>query len=577
MRCFPRSLTAKLSSTILLVGILLTACAAPQAAPRSQSPAGQSAPAGTAAPKRVGTAIMAEPPALYRALIPPGHVTQAAEVADTIVNMGLTQLDDAGVRRAMLAEDVPTVENGLWKLLPDGRMEVTWKIRPGVVWHDGTPLTAEDLRFTLELLQDPELPEFRAVAAGLIDQVIVVDDRTITALWSRPFIRADRLFATGSEGFGRPIPKHLVGQAYAENKDGIRQLPYWSTEYVGLGPYRLKEWAIGSHLLLEANDQYVPGRPKIDLLEVRFVLDANAVSANILSGAIDATMGTGLALEQAVEVRDLWSDGKLQVAYENWIVIYPQFINPNPPIVLNLQFRKALLHAIDRQAMADTIQAGLVPVAHSYASPGDPEYRETEQFVVKYDYDVTRATRMIEELGYAKGSDGVFRDSAGQRLALEVRATTSPAIHTKSLFPVADYWQRLGLAIDPVVIPVQRARDLEYRTQQPTFEVMRHPNGPNNAERLHSNEAPLPETRYSGRNRSRYMNPEFDALIDRYVATIPAAPRLQLFGQIVHHVSDQLNAMGLFYDLRTTLVSNRLQNVPAQHPTWNIHLWDVKS
>jgi ABC-type transport system substrate-binding protein len=140
-----------------------------------------------------------------------------------------------------------------------------------------------------------------------------------------------------------------------------------------------------------------------------------------------------------------------------------------------------------------------------------------------------------------------------------------------------DYWQRLGLSIEPVVIPVQRARDLEYRTTQPTFEVMRHPNGPANVEKLHSNEAPMPETRYTGRNRSRYMNPELDALIDRYVSTIPSAPRMEVFGQIVRHISDQLNAMGLFYDLRTTLVGNRLMNAPAQNPTWNVHLWDLKS
>ncbi len=558
----------------VLICFMLVGCAAPQGAPRS--PNGDPSQ-GVEVPKRLVAAISGEPPALYRALIPPGLVTQAADVADTVVNMGLTVVDDAGIRRAMLSEDVPTAENGLWKVLPDGRMELTWKIRPGVVWHDGTPLTADDLRFTLDVIQDPELPEFRAPSVTMIEQVEVVAPSTIKTTWSRPFIRADRLFSTGSDGLGRPVPRHLTAQAFAENKEAFRQLPYWSSEYVGLGPYRLKEWVIGSHMLLEANDRYVPGKPKIDLLEIRFILDANALTANVLSGAVHATIGTGLALEQAVEVRDQWADGKLLVAYENWIVIYPQFINPNPPIVANLQFRRALLHAIDRQAMADTIQAGLVPVAHSYASPGDPEYRETESMVVKYDYDVTRAARMLEDLGYVRGPDGGFRDAAGQRLTMEVRATASPAIHTKSLFPVADYWQRLGIAIDPVVIPVQRAADSEYRTQQPTFEVMRHPNGPDNAERLQSAEAPLPETRYAGRNRSRYMNPEFDALVDRYLATIPTAPRMQAFGAIVHHISDQLNAMGLFYDLRTTLVSNRLMNVPAQNPTWNIHLWDVKS
>jgi peptide/nickel transport system substrate-binding protein len=179
---------------LLLVVAIVAGCAAPQSAPRA---AGGDAPSGATVPKRITAAIMAEPPALYRALIPPGHVTQAAEVADTVVNMGLTQVDDVGVRRAMLAEDVPSAENGLWKLRPDGRMELTWKIRPGVVWHDGTPLTAEDLLFTMELVQDPELPEFRAASMGLIEQAEAVDAQTLVTVWSRPFIRADRLFAAG--------------------------------------------------------------------------------------------------------------------------------------------------------------------------------------------------------------------------------------------------------------------------------------------------------------------------------------------------------------------------------------------
>src|SRR5207245_5741060 len=67
------------------------------------------------------------------------------------------------------------------------------------------------------------------------------------------------------------------------------------SEYVGLGPYRLKEWAMGSYLLLSANDHYVLGRPKIDELEVRFILDANTVAASILAGAVQATIGTGLS------------------------------------------------------------------------------------------------------------------------------------------------------------------------------------------------------------------------------------------------------------------------------------------
>ena len=87
---------------------------------------------------------------------------------------------------------------------------------------------------------------------------------------------------------------------------------------------------------------------------------------------MQATVGTGISLEQSVEIRDQWRDGQMLVTYENWILAYPQFVNPNPPIITDVRFRRALLMAIDRQSMADIIQMGLVPVAHSYIRRTSP-------------------------------------------------------------------------------------------------------------------------------------------------------------------------------------------------------------
>jgi hypothetical protein len=140
-----------------------------------------------------------------------------------------------------------------------------------------------------------------------------------------------------------------------------------------------------------------------------------------------------------------------------------------------------------------------------------------------------------------------------------------------------DYWQRLGVSIEPLVIPLQRTADLEYRTTHPAFEVMRHPNGATNPDRLQSAQAPLPENRFFGSNRARYMNPEYDSMVDTYLSTIPWEPRMQALGRVVNHLSDQLNVMGLFYDLRTTLVAHKVVNMGANAPTWNVHQWDLKS
>src|SRR5439155_9661059 len=89
------------------------------------------------------------------------------------------------------------------------------------------------------------------------------------------------------------------------NKAGLLAMPYWTSEFVGAGPYRVREWASEGTIRLEANDDYVLGRPKIDRIDVQFIPDANTLSANLLAGAVDLTPtvgSTGLGLQ----LRDQW-------------------------------------------------------------------------------------------------------------------------------------------------------------------------------------------------------------------------------------------------------------------------------
>jgi ABC-type transport system substrate-binding protein len=183
----------------------------------------------------------------------------------------------------------------------------------------------------------------------------------------------------------------------------------------------------------------------------------------------------------------------------------------------------------------------------------------------------------MAELGYVKGADGMLVDAAGQKLELEVRATASPAIHAKTMQPVADYWQRLGITISQVIIPVQRLTDFEYRTTMPGVEVVRYGTGADRIDQLHGSKTPLPENRYSGTNRSRYMSPDFDGMIDRYFATIQWAPRMQALGAVANHITDQLVVMGMIYDVAPVLIGRQPENVSTPNPTWNIHQWGMKA
>lgn len=559
---------------LLLVLTCLTACA--PAVPAS-STQGATAPSS---PKRVKAVVMAELPGLISKF---ERVLPGSDTVEQMVAAGMVVVDDTGRPRAQLAQDVPSIENGLWKVAPDGSMEMDWKLRPGLTWHDGSPLTADDLLFTLTAATDPEVASlFGRSGYDRIESFTSPDQLTLVVRWKATFIEADRILSpeTGARFFG-PLPRHLLGRQYAEAKTGMLDLTYWAQDYVGAGPYRVKHWAPGTFFVLQAFDGYALGRPKIDEFEVQFAPDANAAISRILSGDAEILLGRGLDLTQATDAAAAWPDGKMDFGFKSWIVTWPQMLNPNPAIITNLQFRRALLHATDRQQVLDTFLNGLTSVAHTYLSPKEPEYPAFKDRVTYYEYDPRRAAQMLNDLGYVMGSDGFLRDGGGEPLTVEVRTTAENTLHRPTTLALQDYWQKAGVHVDVNFIPAQRQRDNEYRANKPGFELLQGRNDLSALSDLHSRVIALPENNYFGSNNARYASPAFDSLIGRYFGTISKTDRIEIVAQIVIHISENLNAMGLFYSAEFSLISNRLTNAHARqngisNQTWNVPEWDVK-
>lgn len=557
----------------LAIATAVAGCAAPPL-PQTET-SGPESSQRPAAPKRITAAIQSDPVVLSGKIRLLGVGLAGISELERLVTAGLTIQDDRGNLHAQLAEEVPSVENGLWRLLPDGRMEITWRIRQQARWHDGLPFTADDLVFTTKVAQDREIGAFREAAYDLIEAVEAPDSHTVLVRWREPYIEADAMF-TGERAL--PLPRHLLEKVYAEDKANFTQVPVWNEEFIGSGPYRVGQWIRGSHVLLEAYDGYALGRPRIAEIEVRFIPDPSALAANILAGAVELTIGRSLSLEQAIHVRDRWPRGRMEIGdLSSLILVYPQFVNPSPLVIGDVRFRRALLHAADRPEMADTLQAGLVPVAHAFLNPNDAEYPAVERAIVRYDYDPRRASEIIEGLGYTREADGFFRDTSGTRLSVEIRTSQGDDLQEKSLFATANYWQRAGISVDQVLVPPQQAQGREYRATFPGFDVKRQPGDRRFLQRIHSSKTPLPENNFVGNNYNRYRNPEFDALIDRYFVTIPPVERSRILGQIVRHMTDQVLIFSLFFQTSPTMAASRIQGVTGPAQGWNAHQWDVQS
>ena len=164
-----------------------------------------------------------------------------------------------------------------------------------------------------------------------------------------------------------------------------------------------------------------------------------------------------------------------------------------------------------------------------------------------------------------------------------MQTTIRSEINPKMLLSVADYWKQIGVEAVPTFVPIQQIGDRELRATFPGFEVLGAGDIGVSSEqirRYHSASIPLPENRFQVTgNNPRYRNAELDGFIDRYVITIPRAERMQLLGQIAHHLSDQLPSMGLFYVVDSTIYAERLTRITPRTEratqAWNAQEWDI--
>lgn len=549
----------------LVLALLVVGCG-PAASPQSASQ-----PVAPQPPKKIKAAVLHEVNDIGMS----GGGLGERSPLNGLTNAGLTNLDEGGTRRPQLAEEVPTLENGLWKLLPDGRMEVSWRLKPNLQWHDGAPLEAADVLFTARAFKDPESGLAGTVFFGGVDNVSAPDPRTVLVIWSKPFIDADVLFP-------QVLPRHLLEPTFNESRPSFRQLPFWGKEFVGAGPYRLAEFELNSLIRLEAFDRYVFGRPKIDEINIRVITDPSVGLANILAGEVDITIDRGISFEMAMQLRELWREGRVEPIPASAILIWPQLYYTNPVIIQDVRFRRALMHAMNRDEMVATLQGGLTSVLHSIFYPGQPQYEALERTVPRYDYDPRRAIQMIEGVGYSRGPDGIFRDPAGQTLSVELRSSQM-SINQKARLAVGDYWKQIGVDVEHHVYPPARQREQPYRATFPGFQLNRNPVDLDIVSRFHSSQLATETTGWRGED-SGYQNSQYDALYERYAVTIPLAERQQLLGQIARHLGENLPLLGLFYDTEPLALKDKMLNVAVPiggrvtgvASVFSIHLWDVR-
>jgi peptide/nickel transport system substrate-binding protein len=502
-------------------------------------------------------------------------------------NAFLALVDGTGEPRPYLADTLPRLGTDSWQLLPDGRMETVHRLRRDLTWHDRRPLTAEDFVFGWQVSRAPGLGVFSPSPQDKMDEVIASDPRTILVRWNAPYPDASAL-TEARDGSLEPLPRHLLEAPFAEflqdgAKDRFLNLPFWTSEYIGTGPYRLVEWDPGHQLVGVAFAEHVLGRPKIGRIIMRLFADENTVLSNMLAGdSIDIATRFTLRFEHVVVLRQRqWDASKGVIAMGEpgapVSVVFqfrPEYIKT--PEILDLRVRKALSHASDLEAVVQGLYEGVGQAPSTFVSRAEPYYADVDRAIIKYPYDPRRTEQYLQEAGLRRDREGFFVSRGGDRFAPDYR-TTANVLTSKANAIVVDGWRRMGVDAQMSTLPAALDRDTQVRATFPAIATI----GTSGPDLFASSEIMTPERRWAGQNRGGWSHPEFDRLLEAYNSTLDRVERNRHMVNLAKLVSDEVPGIMIYYGYIPTYVYvaglvGPDVGVAGTTPHWNIYDWELR-
>lgn len=485
----------------------------------------------------------AELPSFAPKPLTPEASSARAGIGRAMLNALLVYSDERGVPKPFLAEALPRLNTDTWRVFPDGKMETTYRLKPNLVWHDGQPLTAEDFVFAHQVYATPEFGVADSVGLRSIEGVTALDARTFVIRWKERYFEAGQVYSELP-----PLPRHILARPYQESPGTFIGLPYWTFEYVGLGPWKLERREPGAFFEASAFDGFVFGRPKIDRVRIMYQIDPNIVVATMLAGDAHLTDSALLHGEDGVTLERAWADKRAGVV--QWTTDIgkvqefqgrAEFAVPTQ-LATDVRVRQALAFAIDRVTLTEIATAGKGLIREIYSHPNSDYYDAVLRAVPnRYSYDARRAEQLLQQAGFTRGADGGWRTPSGERFTFEQYGLGGTTDEKDSAI-IIENLRRFGIDATSHIFATARS------SQEERSKISGMLNGANPLpDRYHSRDIARPENRWTGRNRYGFSNSELDGYIDGYLNTVDRAERIENLAQMERIAMEQMPAIPTYY------------------------------
>lgn len=310
-----------------------------------------------------------------------------------------------------------------WEISSD-QLTYTFTLRDDAKWEDGEPVTAEDVKFTLDTILDPKANTPNAGDYSEINEVIVLKENQVQITLNNPF---PPLLAKLKIGI---VPKHILQNEDINNTD-------FNKKPVGNGPFKLKEWRTDHTIIIERSDTYYGAKPKLDEIVFKPVPDANTRALQLKTGEIDLAL---MEPNQLASVKDNDNFTVETFATADYRAVMYNFRNP---LFKDAKIRQAMNLAIDREAIVEGMlankgEAAYGPLQKSWANAPQKDM---------YSYQPEKASQLLEEAGWVKGVDGVLVKN-GERLEFDLVSPVVDPVRVALANIVAEQWKPLGISVN---------------------------------------------------------------------------------------------------------------------------------
>jgi peptide/nickel transport system substrate-binding protein len=501
----------------------------------------------------------------------------------------LAAIGPDGALVPVLASEIPSLANGG---LSADRRAVTWRLRPDVVWSDGTPFSAADVAFTYRYCADERTACITAPEFGGAERVEALDARTVRIVWERPMSDPYRMFVGG---MGLVLQeRQMAGCAGdAASQAGCAQA---NMAPVGTGPYVVRAFTPDGEAVFALNERYRdPALPAFAEVRFRFVEDPQEAARAVFErGEADYALGVQASATTLADLIELGRGKLIETPTPLVERLLLNFADPDPelgrdrsapgrphPFLADVRVRRALALAIDRRALAEEL--------YRLGVPGRPtcELVVTEPYVrpdAAYggrhgcDANPDEARALLEAAGWQVGAGGV-RERDGTRLRVVLLSTTGPARErAQEILKVS--WEAIGVAVELRSLPPPQffgdGPDAAVRFPADALLFASGSDTPDQGEYLcqwASEAIPRRENGWSGSNFERFSSAEYDLLCAQLRAATDPDERAALTLRMNDLLVDEVVTVPL---VARRDLSARAADLHGPSPgPWDAKLWNV--